>query len=89
LDEAVGAAATGTYDLVLVNRIFDANGAEGLELVRRLKADERTAQTPVMMVSNYDDAQDAAVAVGAERGFGKDRLNDAETTQRLSSFLVR
>lgn len=89
LDEAVGAAATGTYDLVLVNRIFDANGAEGLELVRRLKDDDRTAQTPVMLVSNFDEAQRAAMELGAERGFGKDSLNDVETTERLAEYLGR
>jgi len=89
LDEALQAAATGAYTLVLVNRIFDANGAEGLDLVRRLKDDDRTAQTPVMLVSNFDDAQRAAIELGAERGFGKDSLNEVETAERLAEYLGR
>jgi len=89
IDEAVDAVAGGKYDLVLVNRIFDADGSEGLEFIKRLKGDTRTALTPVMMVSNYAEAQAAAMAAGAKRGFGKDSFQSPATLEALSSVLDR
>ena len=37
------------------------------------------AATPVMLVTNYPEHQQAAVEAGAEPGFGKDVLRSAET----------
>jgi len=39
-----------------------------------------------MLITNYAEHQDAAVAIGAERGFGKLELN-AKTAKRLCSIL--
>jgi len=75
------------YDLVLVNRVFDAGGAPGLELIAQLKRGAETAQVPVMLVSNHDDAQSAAIELGALRGFGKAALADAATVTLLKSVL--
>lgn len=86
-DEAVKAISKNRYDIVMVNRIFDADGAEGTELIEKLKADESARRTTVMLVSNYADAQDAAVALGAERGFGKNAIGDPATIQCLAAFL--
>lgn len=77
--EALERAGQTAYDLVLVNRILDADGSSGLDLIRDLVASGSSA--PVMLVSNHSDAQDAAVALGAVRGFGKNALNDPKTTQ--------
>ena len=41
----------------MVNRIFDADGVEGTELIKKLQADESNRKTTVMLVSNYADAQ--------------------------------
>lgn len=87
LDQAMEAVRRGGFDLVLVNRIFDADGVEGLELIRRLRADSETAATPVMLVSNFQDAQDAAVSLGANPGFGKSALEAHDTLDRLASIL--
>lgn len=86
-DEAFDAVLHGQYRLVLVNRIFDADGSEGVELIRRLKADPRTRSVPVMLVSNCRDAQAAAQALGAIPGFGKAALDDYGTVKRLAPFL--
>ena len=86
-DEAITAISNNRYDIVLVNRIFDADGAEGTELIKKLQADESNRKTTVMLVSNYADAQDAAVALGAKRGFGKDAIGDPATIQCLAAFL--
>ncbi len=75
------------FDLVLVNRIMDRGGENGLEIIERIKGDESLKQVPVMMITNFPDHQDLAVAAGAEPGFGKRSLQDAETLQRLSTWL--
>ncbi len=86
-DEALRAVRDGRFDLVLINRVFDANGESGLELIKRLKAHEETKDTPVMLISNYPEAQEAAVALGARPGFGKNSLTRPETREALASVL--
>ena len=86
-DEAIEAISKNRYEIVMVNRIFDADGGEGTELIEKLQADESDRRTTVMLVSNYADAQDAAVALGAERGFGKDAIGDPATIQCLAGIL--
>jgi two-component system chemotaxis response regulator CheY len=76
-------------NLVLVNRILDADGTSGIELVQRLKADQMLREVPVMLVSNYPDAQQQAVAAGALPGFGKGALHASETVARLQMALGR
>ncbi len=88
-EEAFRAVRAGHYDLVLVNRVLDADGASGLDLIQRLLSNEDTRATPTMLVSNYGDAQDAAVALGATRGFGKNTLTSPETREQLASLLDR
>ena len=38
---------------------------------------------PVMLVSDLPEAQDAAVALGALRGFGKAQLHEPETLELI------
>lgn len=87
-DEARQAVTGGGYDLVLVNRIGDADGASGLDLIRSLKADPSTRSVPAMLVSNLDAAQDQAVALGAVRGFGKANLQGSSTVELVRSALA-
>lgn len=74
-------------DLVLVNRIMDRDGSSGLELIHKIKADAALAAVPVMMMTNFPDAQQAAIQAGAEPGFGKAALRDAATLNILRKFL--
>ena len=78
---------SGGVDLVLVNRVFDRNGDDGLSLIRDIQADESTANVPVMLVSNYPEYQTRAVALGAVSGFGKAELNVADLPDRLAPYL--
>jgi len=87
-DEAMDALEANQVDLVLVNRVIDKDGSGGVELIRRIKGDASLAAIPVMLLSNYADYQDAAVAAGAERGFGKASLGTPDTVQRLSRILT-
>ena len=68
---------------MLVNRILDRTGEEGLDFIRDLKADPALASVPVMLVSNFADAQRQAVELGARPGFGKDAIGRPETVTAL------
>ena len=87
-DEALAMAAEHQPALVLINRLYDADGSEGMETVRAIKADEAMSGIPVMIVSNFADAQTAAVEAGAVHGFGKSALNDPATVTLLGEFLA-
>jgi two-component system, chemotaxis family, chemotaxis protein CheY len=76
------------FALVLVNRVFDADGDSGVDLIRRVKADEALRAVPVLLVSNYADAQREAVEAGAEAGFGKAALGRPEMLDRVRPFLA-
>jgi len=81
------ALRAGTFDLVLINRLLDADHSEGLAILSAIKADPATRGLPVMVVSNYPEHQQAAVAAGAEEGFGKAELNLPATHAKLARFL--
>jgi CheY-like chemotaxis protein len=75
------------YDLVLVNRLLDLDASEGMEIIRAVKSDPDLASATIMLVTNYPEHQAAAVAAGAEPGFGKAQLHDRGTFERLVQFL--
>lgn len=77
----------GNIDLVLVNRKLDQDYSDGIEIIRLLKTTPETAHIPVMLVTNYEDHQAAAVALGALPGFGKKTLYTDETQARLATVL--
>ena len=81
-EQARGMMAGKRYDLVLVNRVFDADGDSGLEFIAAIKASGDT--TPMMLVSDYADAQAQAVAKGAMPGFGKSMLGRSELRELLA-----
>ncbi len=88
-DEAIRLASAKAYDLILINRILDADGSEGLPILDQLKSNPTTQKIPVMLVSNFADAQSTAVSRGAETGFGKNSLRDSATVERLRPFLEK
>ena len=85
--EALLRLQEGGYALVLVNRVLDGDGSPGVDVVRAVKQDEALRRVPVMLVSNYEDAQEEAVAAGAEPGFGKAALGRPEMIERVRPFL--
>ncbi len=85
--EALEALRNNPFALVLVNRVFDADGGSGLDLIRALKADDKLKTAPVMLVSNFADAQKQATAAGAEPGFGKASLGQAPMLERVELYL--
>jgi CheY-like chemotaxis protein len=85
--DAMTALRTGRFDLVLVNRKLDQDYSDGLEIIKQIKADKALAATPCMLITNYAEHQAAAVAAGAEPGFGKLSLSTPETIERLGNYL--
>jgi CheY-like chemotaxis protein len=74
--------------LVLVNRRIYSDQSDGLEAIRRIKADPELGHTPVMLLSDLAEAQQAAVAAGAEPGFGKTDMTSPEILQNLARLLA-
>jgi CheY-like chemotaxis protein len=87
-DQALAHLNNGGVDLVLVNRIFDANGESGIDFIRRLKSDPATRHIPVMLISNYPEYQAQAQEFGAAPGFGKNALGEPEMVAALAPFLA-
>ena len=89
LDATVDSAASGKqaaellkhggYSIVLVNRLLAADGSSGLDVIENLL--RTNPSIPIMLVSDLPDAQDAAVALGAVRGFGKAELGKPATLE--------
>jgi two-component system, response regulator, stage 0 sporulation protein F len=85
--DALDLIRKSTFDLVLINRKLDADYTDGTEILRLIKADDVISATPVMIVSNYPEYQDAAVQMGAVYGFGKAELGRSDVIARLNPYL--
>src|SRR2546425_11254695 len=86
-DDALAALRKEPFDLVLVNRKLDQDYSDGLDVIKAIQADAKLARVPCMLITNYPDQQQAAVAAGAELGFGKKELHNEQTRARLAKFL--
>jgi predicted oxidoreductase len=75
-------------DLLLFNRVMDYGFAddEGVAIIRRLR--EKHPKVKMMLVSNFPEAQQAAVAAGALPGFGKRELGTPRVAQMLRDALT-
>lgn len=89
VNEAIERMRRSRYDLVLFNRLIFEDGSEGIELLHQAKADPSLKDTPVMMVSNFPEAQAASVAAGGVPGFGKAAINQPETIRLLARYLPK
>ncbi len=89
IHDALATLRKEAFDLVLVNRKLDTDGDDGLKLVQAMKADAQLSATPVMLVTNFAEHQQTAIAAGAEPGFGKAQLDEPATREKLSRFLGR
>jgi two-component system chemotaxis response regulator CheY len=67
--------------------VTDGDGTLGIDLIRAMKSDPQLAHLPVMLVSNFAEAQAEALALGAMPGFGKSELSSAKTRERLQAVL--
>ena len=74
-------------DLLLLNRQLDFgfDEHEGVALIRRLRSKYPAVRT--MLVSNYPEAQAAAIAEGALPGFGKREIGTPRVNELLREAL--
>jgi len=86
-EESLSAALENGVELVLINRILDwgFDEQEGVSLISRLRRTHPNLKT--MLVSNYADAQAAAVAAGALPGFGKREIGSSRVKELLRGAL--
>ena len=89
VEDALRRMRENRYDLVLFNRLIFENGSEGIELLKKAKCDPALQSMPIMMISNFEDAQAASVAAGGEPGFGKKSVFATSTVELLSRYLPR
>jgi CheY-like chemotaxis protein len=87
LQDTLEVLAQRPVDLITVNRKLDRDYSDGLEVIRGIKADPRFAAIPVMLITNYEEHQQAAMEIGAVRGFGKLAINDPATVELLQPYL--
>ncbi len=86
-DDTLHMLRESSFDLVLINRKLDQDYSDGTEILKRIKAEPQLVDIPVMLVTNYEEHQADAIALGAIRGFGKLELNAKETHQRVAEAL--
>jgi CheY-like chemotaxis protein len=86
-DDALETLRKQPVDLITVNRKLDCDYSDGIDVIRQIKADPELKDIPVMLITNYSEHQDAAMAIGAVRGFGKLEYGKPETLQRLQPIL--
>jgi two-component system chemotaxis response regulator CheY len=86
-DDAQALLSQAPCSLILVNRRLDADGSDGLEIIRGIKESPDYASMPVMLLSNYPEYQTKAVQLGALPGFGKSALDAPTTLDRLQQII--
>jgi len=85
-DTALDQIQGGEFDLVIVNRIFDETGEAGISFIERMMQDI-ASPPPVMLLSNFPEAQAQAIDQGAVAGFDKAAMTAPETIDRLAAVL--
>jgi len=86
-DDELKQLLDGGVDLLLLNRQLDYGFSEheGVALIRTLRAKYPRVKT--MLVTNYPDAQAAAVQAGALPGFGKRELGSSRVPELIRAAL--
>lgn len=87
LSDSLEKLRANSYDLVLINRKLDKDYSDGMRILETIKSDDHLKHIPVMIISNYADAQAAAVAAGAEPGFGKAELADLRSVEKVRAVI--
>lgn len=87
LDDALSKLRAQNYHLIMINRKLDCDHSDGMEILKTIKSDAALKEIPVVLISNYADAQEAAVAAGAAPGFGKAELGSPATKEKVTAIL--
>ena len=87
LADTLTALQENSIDLVLINRKLDNDYSDGIVILEQIKSKPDYSDLPVMLITNYEEHQAKAVALGALPGFGKLEINSAKTRAKLASVL--
>jgi len=87
LNEAIRELDSCSYDLVVVNRILEGDGASGMDLVKHVVQNPTPKGLPIVLLTNYPEVQEEALREGASASFGKRDLRSEEVRLALDSFL--
>jgi len=87
-DDAIAKLRSHPCDLILVNRKLDCDYSDGMEVIKAIKAEPDFDALPIMLITNHDDYQQEALAIGAQYGFGKLELKSPATHEKLQKFLT-
>jgi DNA-binding response OmpR family regulator len=87
LSDALDILNRESVDLVLVNRKLDIDYSDGMDIISTLLGHTKFQSIPVMLVTNLEEHQTAAIEAGAKAGFGKSSLRTPETHSRLAAVL--
>ena len=85
--EAFSLIDSKNFSLILVNRIFDSNAESGLEFIEKY-CSKKASASPIMLVSNFEQSQNDAHKLGADKGFGKNALTSPDTLLKLKKHLL-
>lgn len=85
-EDARAKISAGHYKLILINRVLDADGSNGIDLLGALKKEYPAIN--FMLISDYPEAQQSAINNGALPGFGKSQLSDPETQEKVRNALA-
>src|SRR5688572_17841816 len=61
-DDALKMVQNQPFDLVLVNRKLDQDYSDGLDIIKAIKANPEVSHVPCMLVTNFAEYQEDAVA---------------------------
>lgn len=86
-DDTLKILRGGGIDLVTVNRKLDQDYSDGMDVIKAIKDDPELSDVPVMLVTNYPEHQQMAIAEGCVPGFGKLALADPTTRELLEPYL--
>lgn len=92
-DDAALERELASFDLLLVNRALDGDfpsvgdAGTGIDLIRNLA--KRGDGPAMVLVSNFADAQQAAVEAGAMPGFGKSELGLPHAGENLRAAAAK
>lgn len=86
-EDAIAMLRDREIDLVTINRKLDRDYSDGIEVLKAIKSDPDVGDVPVMLVTNFEEHQTAAIELGAVRGFGKLSLGEDATRDLLEPYL--
>lgn len=87
LSDAIEVLESNAVDLILFNRLLDVDSSEGMDVFREVKSNPKFAAIPAMLITNFQEHQEKAIAEGAVRGFGKSAISSEETVAVIKEAL--